>query len=95
MEYFNQSRQSGRPVAVVAQHSSDKPTHVAYDLAPPGYGYDAIDSSESGSLLEYWRILRRYKKAVLSFSIIGGLLGIAVAIPQKPVYQHRLLLRHV
>jgi capsular exopolysaccharide synthesis family protein len=50
---------------------------------------DGDDAGSSGGLLEYWRILRRHRAAIV-LSVVGGLaLGIAVGIPLKPVFRAR------
>ena len=87
MDYPNQPHAPGQFSAVAAQHPNAASPHIAYEMAPPGYAADA--DGDSGGILEYWRVLRRHKKLVLSFSAIGALLGIAICIPQKPVYQAR------
>src|SRR2546422_3907440 len=42
---------------------------------------------ESGSLLEYWRILLRRKGTILVIAFLGALTGLLVTLPQSPVYR--------
>src|SRR2546422_6415796 len=42
---------------------------------------------ESGSLLEYWRILLRRKGPILLITFLGAVTGLLVTLPQTPVYR--------
>jgi succinoglycan biosynthesis transport protein ExoP len=46
----------------------------------------------SDGLLEYWRILRRHKIALLASSLAGAALGLLLALLQTPVYEARVSL---
>jgi capsular exopolysaccharide synthesis family protein len=53
------------------------------------YTRDTGDREESGGLLEYWRIIRRRKGALILVAFLGALTGVLVTLPQTPVYQAR------
>ena len=54
------------------------------------YGTEIDDEAESGnSLIEYWRLLRRHKVAILLSAFGGLILGTAVGIPMTAVYRAR------
>lgn len=60
---------------------------------PQGYGYGPeADENDQGGLLEYWRILKRRKGTLILIASVGLLLGIAVTLPQTPIYQARTTL---
>jgi capsular exopolysaccharide synthesis family protein len=66
------------------------PAYQAPFIAGRRYGVEIDDEAESGnSLLEYWRLLRRHKAAILLSAFGGIILGIAVGIPMTPVYRAR------
>ncbi|MCL4841079.1 MAG: polysaccharide biosynthesis tyrosine autokinase [Bryobacteraceae bacterium] len=59
----------------------------------PYYGGPQFDpDEEEGGLLEYWRILRRRKGTLVIGATVGLLLGIAVTLPQTPIYQAKTTL---
>lgn len=59
-------------------------------VASPRHGADAEDDSESNAgLIEYWRILRRHKTAILLSAFGGLVLGIGASIPMTPIYRAR------
>src|SRR5206468_8497614 len=47
---------------------------------------------DSGSLLEYWRILRRRKVTIILIACLGALVGLLVALPQTSVYRSQATL---
>jgi polysaccharide biosynthesis transport protein len=52
------------------------------------YGFETFnDGDDEGSLLEYWRILRRHKMAIAFSGLVGLLLGFLAGIPLTPVYR--------
>ena len=59
------------------------------------YGYsesgDGDDSDRQG-LVEYWRIVQRYKGTILIVAFLGLVIGLLVTLPQTPVYQAKLTL---
>lgn len=57
-----------------------------------GYTHGYADDPESGGLLEYWRILRRHKRALILIAFLGLLAGVLLTLPQTPVYQARTAL---
>jgi capsular exopolysaccharide synthesis family protein len=67
------------------------------DAPPPNadsyYGGPQFDpEEEEGGLLEYWRILRRRRGTLVIGATVGLLLGIAVTLPQTPIYQAKTTL---
>lgn len=74
------------------QTSSNLPAPVPrpvsnYAPAPPFSA--ASESEDSVGLLEYWRILRRRKGAIILLACMGVILGVLITLPQTPVYQAR------
>lgn len=66
------------------------PAYRAPYVAGPRYSAEIDDEAESGnSLLEYWRLLKRHKTAILLSALGGLILGIATGIPMTPVYRAR------
>ena len=59
---------------------------------PGGCLQEHLDESESGGLLEYWRILRRHKGILILIAFLGSLAGVLLTLPQTPVYQARTAL---
>jgi len=64
---------------------------------PPGYPRalpppEHFGNEQSGGLLEYWRILRRHKGAVILSCFLGLLVAVLITLPQTPVYQGRTTL---
>src|ERR1035437_6010688 len=51
------------------------------------YGYNSLDAPESGSLLEYWGIVRRHKVALILITLLGALAGVLVTLSQTSIYQ--------
>ncbi len=52
-----------------------------------------IDPQESPSLLlEYWKLARRHKWAILLIAFLGALTGLLVAVPQTKVYRSQTTL---
>jgi succinoglycan biosynthesis transport protein ExoP len=56
----------------------------SYNGAPPPVRDE--DDEEKG-ILEYWRILARYKGTIIGASLAGLILGFAVCVPMKPVFR--------
>src|SRR5438045_2942990 len=56
---------------------------VPYAGYQSGYGED----QGGDGVLEYWKILRRHKGAVLLAAFLGGLAGFLYTLPQTPIYQ--------
>jgi succinoglycan biosynthesis transport protein ExoP len=60
----------------------------------PRFGYpaalpDSVDAPPTGGLLEYGRMLRRHKGAMILISFLGVLAAVLITLPQTPVYQAR------
>jgi capsular exopolysaccharide synthesis family protein len=55
----------------------------------PEYAAQETVPQPPGSLLEYWRILRRRKGALLLLTFTGGLSTCLFTLPQTPLYQAR------
>lgn len=65
-----------------------------HQAAPYYYHVQASDpesagAEASGSVLEYWNILRRRKATVLLIALLGVILGILFTLPLTPVYRAR------
>jgi len=65
-------------------------TELPYNGVP-----DPGSESESGGVLEYWRILRRRKGTLILVAGLGAVIGFLVTIPQTPIYQVRTSLEIV
>jgi polysaccharide biosynthesis transport protein len=89
---------SPNPQSDPASASSRLPVKFEIVDAPPSpsdpyYGGPQFDpEEEEGGLLEYWRILRRRKGTLVIGATAGLLLGIAVTLPQTPIYQAKTTL---
>jgi polysaccharide biosynthesis transport protein len=57
-----------------------------------GYIHEHPEKSDSGGLLEYFRILRLHKGALILISLLGAFGGILLALPQTSVYRARTAL---
>ena len=73
----------------------DAPPLSRFDESRAGYpgsvpGVD--EDEEEGGLLEYWRILRRRKGTLIMGAVLGLLIGIAITLPQTPIYQAKTTL---
>ncbi len=61
-------------------------------LTPQRYlEHDALPQPP-GSILEYWRILRRRNVEVLLLTLVGGLSAFLLTLPQTPLFQARALI---
>src|SRR5579875_1773340 len=87
MAHSNQQPETTVGSLLVRQPAPAVGRNACAEVPAPCYPYESADYSDSSSLLDYWRILRRYKKSLVAFAISGTILGIAVGVPQKPVYQ--------
>jgi succinoglycan biosynthesis transport protein ExoP len=80
---------------ILARKGQPAPAPAPYDITPP-YGYDYLEQpDDSGSLLDYARILRRHKGTLLLIAFLGTLAAVLVTLPQTPVYQARTSLEIV
>src|SRR5436305_1191586 len=75
---------------VLPKHSPSNVSNGNGSYGYAGYGYgDMPERAEGGTLLEYWRILRRRKGTLMLVPLLGVLAAILVTLPQTPVYQAR------
>ncbi len=91
MEPPNQTPEPTRSLTPRSRRAASEHTlaHDQYVEVPVGpYGADS-DEPETGGLIEYWRILRRYKGTWIIFAFAGALIGILITLPQTPIYQAR------
>jgi polysaccharide biosynthesis transport protein len=56
------------------------------DVQGYGYGYDDTQENTASGLLEYWRILMRYKGTLVLVACLGLLAAMLYTLPQTPVY---------
>ena len=70
----------------------EHPRLAIAEVSGPYYPYDASAASDSGSGIEYARMLLRHKGKLCLFAVGGIILGILVGIPQTPVYKVRAAL---
>ena len=74
---------------------ADRNGTLSTTCADAGYGtsysnrLDSVAEGGGGSLLEYWRILRRRKGALILITTIGTVIGFLTTVPQTPIYQAR------
>jgi capsular exopolysaccharide synthesis family protein len=54
-----------------------------------GYGSEPAEDNAAGGLLEYWRILMRYKGTLVMVACLGLLAAMLYSLPQTPVYKAR------
>jgi capsular exopolysaccharide synthesis family protein len=102
MEHLNQDEDSpvalspahpvppaGIPAGIEVVGAQAEPRRAAY-VAGFRDAFDGEeDSAGGGGLIEYGRILRRHKIAILLSALGGLILGIAAGIPMKAVYRAR------
>jgi capsular exopolysaccharide synthesis family protein len=63
------------------------------EYAPaPGCVHEHPEKSQSGGLLEYFRILRIHKGALILISLFGADAGVLLTLPQTSVYRARTVL---
>jgi succinoglycan biosynthesis transport protein ExoP len=91
MDYLNQPSHLSESIAVVTNsNGSSDSLQLANIASSPRYSFENEDDSESeATLLQYWRILRRYKATIILSALAGLILGFSVGIPMKPVYRAR------
>lgn len=100
MEHTNQNSHApialtpapgGIPARVEAACAPADPPHRAPYVPGSRNGFYAAeeDLEAGGGLMEYWRILRRHKLAILLSAFGGLVLGVAAGIPMTPVYRAR------
>ena len=79
MEYLNQPQEPKIPAVIRAPET-------VFAGPYPDAAFEREDDSDS-AIMEYLRILRRHKGAVIVFALIGLGLGVAVTVVQTPVYR--------
>jgi succinoglycan biosynthesis transport protein ExoP len=57
-----------------------------------GYRQSFVENEEQGSIVEYWRTLRRRRGTLILIASLGLLLGILITLPQAPVYEAKTTL---
>src|ERR1041385_7423038 len=81
------------PTSQVLSSGNGSPSPLATPITPqPKFPFNGHDRSPfpdpgSASLLDYWEILRRYKRGLLLMALIGTLAGGLITIPQSPTYR--------
>ncbi|MBE0659129.1 MAG: polysaccharide biosynthesis tyrosine autokinase [Bryobacteraceae bacterium] len=67
----------------------DNPPAEIRTIEPPQQQPAGFDDEEDdgGGLLDYWRLLRRRKGTVIIGAAAGLLIGVAVTLPQTPIYK--------
>ncbi len=74
----------------ISHASAQAHAAAAAYYAGSGYGPELPDSADSESgILDYIRMLRRHKTAIILTSFAGLLIGFGIGIPMKPVYRAR------
>src|SRR3569833_255806 len=74
--------------------SSSKPQPASASYPPPAnVPYQAQD--EEINLLDYWRVLTRYKVMIIVVTLLATAAGIAIAYTMTPVYRAEVLLAPV
>jgi succinoglycan biosynthesis transport protein ExoP len=81
--------------SIVPSDSDERQSRPPVRRPSYSYGYGssygsapaAEQNTESGGLLEYWRILRRHKSTWILFAFLGAVIGYLVTLPQTPIYQ--------
>ncbi len=85
----------GRNLPVRATVVQTPGTYVPVGYLPPAggaYAQDLVEEPDAGSLVEYWRTLRRRRGLLILLTCIGFLLALLITLPQSPVYQARTTL---
>ncbi len=77
------------PAAVEVIRPSEQTFYASYATGSRHESGGDDDSGSGGGLLEYWRILRRHRAAILLSVALGLALGVAIGIPLKPVFRAR------
>ena len=83
MEYLNQPQEPLREAKTPAVFRTPETVSVG---AYPDAAFEREEDSDS-AVMEYLRILRRHKGAVIAFALLGLALGVGVTVIQTPVYR--------
>src|SRR5450755_2537881 len=92
MDRFNGHIEPPKGLAVLPAHAEGTAQTRYAEVVGPSYPYDASASSDTGSGIEYARMLLRHKGKLCLFALSGLVLGILIGIPQTPVYRVRTAL---
>lgn len=57
-----------------------------------GFRQPIVEDEQEGSLLEYWRTLRRRRGTLILIASLGLMLGVLITLPQAPVYEAKTTL---
>ena len=71
----------GQALIRAEQMSSGLPARVLPEAAPGGM------KREYAGLLEYWQMVRRHQMAVILATIVGGIVGCLLTLPEPRMYQ--------
>ncbi len=85
----------GRNLPVKATVFKTPGTYLPGGYLPPAgsaYAQDLVEEPDAGSLVEYWRTLRRRRGLLILLTCIGFLSALLITLPQAPVYQARTTL---
>src|SRR5262245_51021547 len=72
------------------RRSLPQPEHYSQphpEHSPRAYRRDINQLEAPSPLVEYWKILRRYRWAIVLITLAGALAGLLVALPQTKVYR--------
>ena len=92
MDRFTGQFEPSQKLAVVQAHAEGKPQTRYLEAPGPYYPYDASSGSDTGSGIDYAKMLLRHKGKLCLFALGGILLGILIGIPQTPTYKVRTAL---
>ncbi len=88
MDRFSQHPEPANGGIIVRQPATPGARMVHADVPPqPYYAADGTEDSDSGGLLDYWRLLRRHKRMLFLFALGGTLLAILLGLPLTPSYK--------
>jgi succinoglycan biosynthesis transport protein ExoP len=81
MEYLNQPYESPKPAALIRAAET---ASVGGPYAEAGF--ERAEESDS-MIMEYLRILRRHRRSIIAFALVGLALAVAITAFQTPVYR--------
>ena len=89
MEHFNGNPEHQPSLGLLPAHTARAVDQPQAEVVVPYYVQERAAGSDSGSAIEYLRVLLRHKGKLCLFVVAGIVLGIAVGITQTPVYRVR------